>query len=126
MIDTAPGQNHDSLVNRLPTQEEIDSASRAAAAIAVALKSDGGLKIRGENGDSVKIAPAVGELVTQVLDHVSNGNMMTLVPDRTVKRPGGHRYVPLTSLTEYRDQKALRQEQAMRYLAGSGQDFDQG
>ena len=110
------------------------------------------MKVSGENGDPVSIAPAVGKLIIELLGHVSNGNMVTLVPIGTmlttqeaadmlnVSRPhltkllkegqirveevGKHRRVPLKALMESREEKAQRQEQAMRDLARLGQEFD--
>ncbi|MEO9649713.1 MAG: excisionase family DNA-binding protein [Roseobacter sp.] len=69
-------------MERLPTREEIDSAAQAATAIAMEL--DDGLKVSGENGDPVKIPPAVDELIIALLGHVSDGNMVTLVPVGTM------------------------------------------
>jgi excisionase family DNA binding protein len=142
------------LMERPPTPEEIDSAAHAATAIAVAMELDSGLKISGENGVPVKIAPAVGELIIELLGHVSNGNMVTLVPVGTmlttqqaadmlnVSRPhltkllkegrikfeevGKHRRVPLKALMNYRDDKVRRQEAALDELARLGQEFDNG
>lgn len=145
---------HSGLMERPPTPEEIDSAAHAATAIAVAMELDGGLKVSGENGGPVKIAPAVGKLIIELLGHVSNGNMVTLVPIGTmlttqeaadmlnVSRPhltkllkegsirfeevGKHRRVPLAALMDYREAKAASQEQAMRDLARLGQEFEKG
>jgi len=153
MAALAEKLDHSGLMERPPTPEEIDSAAHAATAIAIAMELDGGLKISGENGDPVKIAPAVGGLIIELLGHVSNGNMVTLVPVGTmlttqqaadmlnVSRPfltrllkegkikfeevGKHRRVPLTALMEYREEKARRQEEAMNELARLGQEFDQ-
>ena len=153
MVDSATKHNQESLTNRLPTREEINSAADATKAIAVAPELDGGLRISGKNDEPVKIAPAVGELIIELLGHVSNGNMVKLIPvgtmlttqqtadmlnmsrphltkvikegQMTVEKGGKHRHVPLASLMKYRDQKALRQEQAMQDLARLGQDFDQ-
>ncbi len=141
------------LKDRLPTAAEIDSAAHAATAIAVAMELDGGLKISGENGDLVKLAPAVGELIIELLGHVSAGNMVTLVPISAmlttqqaadmlnVSRPhltkllkqgemsfeqvGKHRRVPLPALMKYRKDKARRQEETMRRLSRMGQEYDQ-
>jgi excisionase family DNA binding protein len=154
MATAAEKLDHTGLMERPPTAEEIDSAAHAATAIAVAMELDGGLKISGENGDPVRIAPAVGELIIELLGHVSNGNMVTLVPVGTmlttqnaadmlnVSRPhltkllkegkirfeevGKHRRVPLAALMAYREEKARRQEAALQELAGLGQEFDQG
>lgn len=152
MVDTAEKPAQSGLMERPPTAEEIDSAAHAATAIAVAMELDGGLKVSGENGDPVSIAPAVGKLIIELLGHVSNGNMVTLVPVGTmlttqeaadmlnVSRPhltkllkegqirfeevGKHRRVPLKALMKYREEKAQRQEQAMQDLARLGQEFD--
>lgn len=154
MTDLAEKLDHTGLMERPPTALEIDSAAHAATAIAVAMELEGGLKIAGENGDPVNIAPAVGKLIIELLGHVSNGNMVTLVPVGTVlttqqaadmlnvSRPhltkllkagqmqfeevGKHRRVPLSSLMGYREEKARRQEEAMVELARLGQEFDQG
>ena len=142
------------LMERPPTAEEIDSSAHAATAIAIAMDLDGGLKISGENGDPVKIAPAVGQLIIELLGHVSNGNMVTLVPVGTmlttqqaadmlnVSRPhltkllkegkirfeevGKHRRVSLAALMGYRAEKTRRQDAALDALARLGQEFDQG
>ena len=116
------------------------------------MEVDGGLKISGENGEPMKIAPAVGELIIELLGHVSAGNMVTLVPISAmlttqqaadmlnVSRPhltkllkrgeiafeevGKHRRVSLPALMQYREQKARRQEEAMREIARLGQEYD--
>lgn len=154
MPDVAERLDPTGLMERPPTPEEIDSAAHAATAIAVAMELDGGLKISGENGGPVQIAPAVGELIIELLGHVSNGNMVTLVPVGTmlttqqaadmlnVSRPhltkllkegrirfeevGKHRRVPLTALMEYREKKVRRQEKTLNELARLGQEFDKG
>lgn len=142
------------LMERPPTDEEIDSAAHAATAIAVAMELDGGLTIPGEQGTPVRIAPAVGRLIIELLGQVANGNMVTLVPVGTmlttqeaadllnVSRPhltkllkgghipfdqvGKHRRVALADLMRYRDEKRRRQEAALDELARLGQDFDRG
>ncbi len=140
------------LMDRLPTADEIDSAAHAATAIAIAMELDDGLNVSGQNGDPVKIAPAVGELIIELLGHVSAGNMVTLVPISAmlttqqaadllnVSRPhltkllkrgeiefeevGKHRRVPLPALMRYRELKAAKQKAALRRLAQLGQEFD--
>ncbi|WP_317054341.1 helix-turn-helix domain-containing protein [Roseovarius rhodophyticola] len=153
-VNTDAAQNEvQGLKDRLPTEAEIDSAAHAATAIAVAMELDGGLKISGENGGPVKIAPAVGDLIIELLGHVSAGNMVTLVPVSAmlttqqaadmlnVSRPhltkllkqgkirfeevGKHRRVPLPALMQYREEKARLQEEAMQELARLGQEYDQ-
>ncbi len=145
-------RDHNGLMERPPTPEEIDSAAHAATAIAVAMEVDDGLRIPGENGTPVKIAPAVGRLIIELLGHVASGNMVTLVPVGTmlttqdaadmlnVSRPhltkllkegqiefeevGKHRRVPLAALMAYRDRKRRRREEALENLARMGQEFD--
>ena len=106
----------------------------------------------GENGEAVKIAPAVGNLIIELLGHVSNGNMVTLVPVGTmlttqeaadmlnISRPyltklllrgdirfeqvGSHRRVRIDELMRYRADKARKQESALADLARLGQEFD--
>lgn len=140
------------LMERPPTREEIDSAAHAATAIAIAMELVGGLKISSENGEAVKIAPAVGNLIIELLGHVSNGNMVTLVPVGTmlttqeaadmlnISRPfltklllrgdidfeqvGSHRRIRVDELMRYREDKARRQEAAMIELSRLGQEFD--
>lgn len=140
------------LKSRLPTAEEINSAAHAATAIAIAMERDCGLVVPGENGQHVKIAPAIGELVIELLGHVSAGNMVTLVPVGAmlttqeaadmlnVSRPyltkllklgkikfemvGSHRRVPLQALLEYRDTKKAEQEKTLSELARLGQEYD--
>lgn len=143
-----------SLERRLPTQDEIDNAAHAATAIAVALDVDGGLQVSGADGEPVRIAPAVGRLVVDLLGHVASGNMVTLVPVGTmlttqeaadmlnVSRPhltkllkdgdmrfemvGRHRRVPLEELMRYRDDRKTRREDALNELARLGQKYDAG
>ena len=154
MENQAETMDQTGLMERPPTPEEIDSAAHAATAIAVAMELDGGLTISGENGAPVKIAPAVGHLIIELLGHVSNGNMVTLVPVGTmlttqqaadmlnVSRPhltkllkegkihfeevGKHRRVALADLMAYREEKSRSQETALDELARLGQEFDKG
>ena len=117
------------------------------------MELDDGLKISDQNGKTVKIAPAVGELVIELLGYISAGKMVTLVPVNAmlttqqdadmlnVSRPhlvkllkrgdiafeevGRHRRVPLPALMKYREEKARKQEAAMQELFRLGQEFDQ-
>jgi|SRR6056297_458288 len=154
MTKTATRPDQNGLMERPPTRDEIESAAHAATAIAVAMDLDGGLRISGENGTPVRIAPAVGELIIDLLGHVASGNMVTLVPVGTMlttqqaadmlnmSRPhltkllkagevefeevGRHRRVPLEALMRYRDEKYRKREKALADLARMGQDFDEG
>ena len=140
------------LGRRLPTPEEIDSAAHAAQAIAVAMEVDGGLKVTGAAGDPVRIAPAVGEFIIELLGHVASGRMVTLAPIDAllttqqaadmlnVSRPhltgllkdgeiehvvvGRHRRVPLPALMEYRERRRRGREQALDDLARLGQELE--
>lgn len=141
------------LKDRLPTKAEVDSAAHAATAIAVAMELDGGLMVSGQDGETVKIAPAVGELIIELLGHVSAGNMVTLVPVSAmlttqqaadmlnISRPhltkllkqgemkfeevGKHRRIALPELMRYREEKSQKQEEAMQLLSRLGQEYDQ-
>ncbi|MCR8549996.1 helix-turn-helix domain-containing protein [Salipiger sp. P9] len=152
MTDTTHAEVEKGLEKRLPTPEEISSAAHAATAIAIAMDADGNLKVSGQDGDHVHIAPAVGHLIIDLLGHVASGNMVTLVPVGTmlttqeaadmlnVSRPhltkllkageiefeevGKHRRVPLEALTAYRDRKRQEREDALDELARLGQEFD--
>ena len=140
------------LKDRLPTEAEIHSAAHAATAITVAMDLDDGLRISGQDGEVVRIAPAVGELIVELLGHVSAGNMVTLVPVSAmlttqqaadilnVSRPhltkllkrgeiafeevGKHRRVPLPALMRYRTEKARKHEEAMKELSRLSQEFE--
>lgn len=152
MATTAENLDDRGLMERPPTHEEIDSAAHAATAIANAMSLDGGLKVSGENGSAVKIAPAVGQLIIELLGHVANGNMVTLVPvgamlttqeaadmlnisrpfltklllrgDIAFEQVGSHRRIRIDELMRYREDKARRQEVAMVNLSRLGQEFD--
>lgn len=154
MSMTREQSGQDGLMRRPPTPEEIDSAAHAATAIVVAMSLDGGLRVSGENGDAVHIAPAVGELIVELLGHVASGNMVTLVPRGTmlttqeaadmlnVSRPhltkllkageigfvpvGKHRRVPQEALMAYKARRDGRREHALDELTRLGQEFDAG
>lgn len=149
--DTSPSNG---LGKRLPTTEEVDSAAHAATAIAIAIERDGALQVAGIENATVRIAPAVGELIVELLGHVASGNMVTLVPTGTmlttqdaadmlnVSRPfltkllktgeipfeevGKHRRVRLEDLMEYRDRRHRQREDALDELARLGQEYDAG
>ncbi len=59
---------------------EIDSAAHAATALAVAMELEDDLRISGQDGETVRIAPAIGELIIELLGHISADNMITPVP----------------------------------------------
>lgn len=141
------------LKNRLPSEAEISSAAHVATALAVAMEYDGGSKVSGHEGGSFEVVPAVGDLIVELLGHVSAGNMVKLVPVSemlntqqaadmlNVSRPhlikllkrgairfeevGKQRRVPLSALMEYKEMNAPEQEAAMRELSRLGQEYDQ-
>ncbi len=152
MTEITQARAEKGLEKRPPTPEEINSAAHAATAIAVAMDADGNLRVSGQDGDPVYIAPAVGHLIIDLLGHVASGNMVTLVPVGTmlttqeaadmlnVSRPhltkllkageiqfeevGKHRRVPLEALSIYRDRKRQKREETLDELARLGQEFD--
>lgn len=140
------------LSKRPPTEDEIRNASEAAIALASAVERDGKLRIGGSNGDVIAIAPAIGQMLAELLGHFSKGEMVTLVPKGTllttqeaadllnVSRPfliklikqgemghvmvGTHRKVPLNELLVYKAQMDSRQGKALHDLAKLGQEYD--
>lgn len=141
------------LTDRLPTAVEKSSAANAANVVAVAMDSACALEVSGQSGEPVELAPAVGELIIELLGHVSAGNMVKLVPvsemlntqqaaellncsrpylTKLLKRGaikfeevGKQRRVPLSPLMEYKEMNAPKQEAAMRELSRLGQEYDQ-
>ena len=101
----------------------------------------------------VRIEPALGELIIELLGHVGTGKMVSLAPlgaklttcqaaellnvphDQMAKllsrgkiafeRFGRHRLVPLPELMEYREGRERKQEEALNELSRLGQEFDQ-
>lgn len=64
------------LTGRLPTHDEIESAAEASTAIAIAMDCDCGLKLNGLDGP-VRIAPAIGNLIIELLGYISKGATST-------------------------------------------------
>ena len=142
------------LTRRLPTPEEIDNAAEAATALAQATGRDGTLVIAGADGQELRIAPAVSELLVDLLGHVARGDMVTLVPMGAmlttqqaadilnVSRPflsgllktgkipfipvGSHRRVLYTDLMAYKARRDATRNAALDELARLGQEFDVG
>lgn len=142
------------LAKRLPTEEEIENAAHAATAIANAMDVDGGLKVPGQDGDPVRISPALGDLIVELLGHVASGSMVTIAPHDAmlttteaanllnVSRPhltklltsgeipfdmvGRHRRVRLAHLMSYRDVRQAARSSALDDLARLGQEFEAG
>ena len=140
------------LTGRLPTDDEVKSAADAAEAIAQAMEIDGGLRVSGLDGDPVKLAPAIGELIVELLGHVANHEMVTLVPTGAllttqraadilnVSRPflskllmegkidhvmvGSHRRVPLDELLRFKAERDSAQMQVLNNLSELEQELD--
>ena len=141
-----------SLSTRPPTDSEIESASEAAVALAGAIDQDGALTVGGKKGKMLTLAPAIGQLLAELLGHVAKGEMVTLVPTGTllttqeaadmlnVSRPflikllkrdeiqyvtvGTHRKVPLDKLLTYKANMDSRQRKALGELTRLGQEYD--
>ena len=61
------------LIRRPPTREEISNAAEVATAIAQAREADGKLIIAGADGQELHIAPAISELIVDLLGHIARG-----------------------------------------------------
>ncbi len=140
------------LTQRLPTHDEVASAAEASRALAQAQAEHGSLQFSGMNGDQVQIAPAIADLVVDLLGHIAQGNMVTLVPTGAmlttqqaadilnVSRPflskllkeneiphvpvGSHRRVMFEDLMIYKTKRDRVREAALDELADLGQEFD--
>lgn len=142
------------LTRRLPTPEEIDNAAEAVTALVHARECDGRLVILGADGRELRIAPAIGDLLVDLLGHVARGDMVTLVPLGgmlttkqaadllNVSRPflsgllkkgeipfipvGSHRRVMHADLMAYKAHRDAARNAALDELARLGQEFDAG
>jgi len=140
------------LTHRLPTQDEVTSAAEAATTLANAHEQEGQLTIQNGNGELVRLAPAIGDLIIELLGHVAQGNMVTLVPTGAllttqqaadmlnVSRPhlskllkdgeipfvpvGSHRRVKLEDLKAYKERRDSGRHEVLNELARMGQEFD--
>lgn len=140
------------LTRRLPTQDEVACAAEAATALAQARAADGFLAIHGKDGTSVRLEPAIADLVIDLLGGVASGNTVTLVPAGAmlttqqaadilnVSRPhlskllkegkipfvpvGAHRRVMHADLMAYKDRRDAARNAALDELARLGQEFD--
>jgi excisionase family DNA binding protein len=140
------------LTRRLPTREEVASAAEAATALANARAENDALEIRGDDGEPVRLAPAIANIMIDLLGHVARGDMVTLVPTGAmlttqqaadilnVSRPylskllkegelpfipvGSHRRVMHADLMAYKDQRDAGRKAALDELAELGQEFD--
>lgn len=140
------------LTRRLPTSEEVQSAAEAATALARAKSEDGALIVGGGEGNRLRLAPAISELLVDLLGHVARGEMVTFVPVGTmlttqqaadmlnVSRPylssllkqgvipfvpvGSHRRIKLEDLMAYKERRDSNRASALNELARLGQEFD--
>lgn len=142
------------LSERPPTETEVKQASEAARALATALTSQGLAFSVCKNGDrtEIKLAPALGQLVLDVLTQVARGEMVTFVPygaELTTKeaadllnvsRPfliglldegkighhkvGSHRRIRASDVLAFRNARDEERSSAMRELQRLGQEFD--
>lgn len=140
------------LTHRLPTHEEVTNAADAAAVLASARAENGALKISGSGTKPVDLAVAIADLVIDLLRHIANGDMVTLVPTGAmlttqqaadilnVSRPhlskllkdgeipfipvGSHRRVMHEDLMAYKEKRDASREKALDDIAQRGQEFD--
>ena len=140
------------LGHRLPTRDEIACAAKAVTALADARGGNGVLAIHRENGEPVRLAPAIADLVIDLLGGVASGHTVTLVPAGamlttqqaadilSVSRPhlskllksgeipfvsvGSHRRVRHADLMAYMDRRDAARRAALDDLARLGQEFD--
>ena len=140
------------LRRRLPTQDEIACAAQAVTALTRARAGNGVLAIHREDGESVRLAPAIADLVIDLLGGVASGHTVTLVPSGamlttqqaadilSVSRPhlskllksgeipfvsvGSHRRVMHADLMAYIDRRDAARHAALDDLARLGQEFD--
>ncbi|MBC6437532.1 MAG: helix-turn-helix domain-containing protein [Rhodobacteraceae bacterium] len=140
------------LTGRLPTREESASAAGAATALAAAQAAGTPLKIQGEDGAQIRLAPAIAHLMLDLLGHLSRGDMVTLVPTGAllttqqaadilnVSRPylntllkddeipyvrlGEHRRVKHADLMAYKTRRDASRSTALDELARLGQECD--
>jgi excisionase family DNA binding protein len=140
------------LAERLPTVEEMESAAEAASALARARNENGSLTIPIAGEGEVRLAPAIAEVIIELLGVLARNNMVTIVPTGAelttqqaadmlnVSRPyisklikegklehvrvGSHRRVPLDALMAYKARRDAGRTLALRELARLGQEYD--
>lgn len=143
------------LSERPPSDVEIRQASEAARLMATALSANGLPLSIAQNGDrtDIRLLPAIGQLMLDVLTHVARGEMVTFVPygaELTTKeaadllnvsRPflvslledgripfhkvGSHRRVKASDVLAYREQRDGDRASALNDLQRLGQEFDE-
>ncbi|MCY3878480.1 MAG: helix-turn-helix domain-containing protein [Rhodobacteraceae bacterium] len=140
------------LTRRSPTQDEMACAAEAATALTRVRAVDGVPAIQGEDGEAVRLVPAVADLVINLLGGVAAGKAVTLVPAGAmlttgqaadilnVSRPhlskllrdgeipfipvGSHRRVMHTDLMAYKNRRDAARNAVLDELARLGQEYD--
>lgn len=140
------------LTKRLPTIEEINNAAKASSLLADELNQNGNLEIGQNNATPIRIAEPLSRLIIELLSHVAQGNMVTLVPTGAmlttqqaadilnVSRPylsnllkngeidfiqvGTHRRVKFDVLMDYKNQRDKNRLDAIKELSALGQELD--
>jgi excisionase family DNA binding protein len=142
------------LSRRLPTADETEKALQALTALGRATTKKGTVRLKATgNGElTVELPPAVGQIVMELLMHISRGEAVTFVPFGAelttqqaadmlnVSRPflikllqggqlpfrmvGSHRRISASDLMAYRRQREEKQKEALKELARLGQQID--
>jgi excisionase family DNA binding protein len=140
------------LIRRPPTREESASADEAAKALTRARKANDTLLLVPPHGAGLPLAPAVSDLIVELLRHIAKGEMVMMVAMGAllttqeaadllnVSRPflsgllkkgdipfvfvGSHRRVRFDDLKAYKARRDARREAALDELARMGQEFD--
>ena len=140
------------LRHRRPTQDEIACAAQAATALAHARAGNGVLAIHRDDGEIVRLVPAIADLLIDLLGNVASGHSVAVVPANatlttqqaadilSVSGPhlskllksgkipfvsvGSHRRVMHADLMAYMDRRDAARRAALDDLARLGQEFD--
>ena len=140
------------LGHRFPTEDEIACAAQAVTVLAHARGGNSVLAIQREDGESVRLAPGIADLVIDLLGSVASGQTVMMVPAGAmlttqqaadilgVSRPhlskmlktgkipfvsvGSHRRVMRADLMAYIDRRDAARRAALNDLARLGQEFD--
>ena len=140
------------LRHRRPTQDEIACATQVGNALALARAGNGVLSIHRENGEAVRLVPAIADLVIDLLGKVVSGHGGTVIPTDamlttqhaadilSISRPhlskllksgkipfisvGSHRRVMHADLMSYMDRRDTSRRAVLDDLARLGQEFD--
>ena len=143
------------LSHRLPTEDEAATAATVASELGKAMTPDGVLPItltEDSRQVPIELPPAIGEVVLEVLAHIAQGNMVTLVPFGAVlttqqaadllnvSRPfltrllesgeidfhkvGSHRRIKAEDVLDYKKKRDSERSDALREMQRLGQEFD--